>query len=178
MAFHLFEVKWYFISLKRKGLHGECASIDCWGEGEPQKKLRIYFMSTDNPLPANGSQITANLIDGVIYQPAERYAWYLDLLRNEGPLQARVDGDDPNRNCLMTYDMESVGEGDGFALLPFPVLRSSDSIVSGVRVEFVRGRGSDCPGSSSGTPDTMLSGVVDKRSSSGNVMRRNLGVFS
>jgi len=110
MAMKIFDVKYYIVSLKRKGSMGECASIDCWGEGDPPQRLYLYFMPSDTPLPANSSPIAATgEIEGFIYQPAERYAWYLDLLRNAGPLRARVDGDDPNRNCLMNLEMKPVG---------------------------------------------------------------------
>ena len=113
MAFKLFEVKGYFVSLKRKGTHGELANIDCWGEGEPQKILSIYFMPGDITLPSNTSRIEqTGIVEGVLYQPADKYAWYLDLLRNEGPTQMRIDTDDPNRNCIMTYGLEPVGDGD------------------------------------------------------------------
>lgn len=113
MAFTLFEVKGYLVSLKRKGTHGELASIDCWGAGEPHQILHIYFMPGDVALPPNTSRIEgAEIAEGVLYQPADRYAWYLDLLRNEAPIQARVDTDDPNRNCIMTHGLEPVGNGD------------------------------------------------------------------
>jgi len=103
MAFMLFEVTHYLVSLKRIGTRGECASIDCFGEGLPEKRINIYFMPKDAMLPYNRSSIgQSGAVLGEMYLPAERYAWYLDLLRNEAPIQARVDTDNPDRNCIMT----------------------------------------------------------------------------
>lgn len=63
--------------------------------------LDIYFVSDMDHAPENQGRIEGDYISGSIYVPAERYAWYLDLLRNESPVYADVDSQNPNNNnCI------------------------------------------------------------------------------
>jgi hypothetical protein len=115
-----FEIKQYRVSLGRKvgGLElvasgtGRCAVIECFGSVVTYEKyIRISFWPAGVELPANVSVINGSKVKAEMNAPAEQYAWYLDLLRNEAPIFAVVTDIDPKQNTLSTTS-EPVGEGE------------------------------------------------------------------
>ena len=109
MAYKFFEVIKYHVTLGTETGGGYSAAINCIGS-HPNEHMFILF-SSHNSLPQNSSIIEANKIIGHMYVPSQQYAWYLDLLRNEGPIYATVNDSNPNGNILATAS-EPVGEGE------------------------------------------------------------------
>ena len=58
-----------------------------------------------------GGADSMDKIEATLFVPEAQYVWYLDLLRNEGPVCATVNSLTPELNCLYTLD-ERVGEGE------------------------------------------------------------------
>lgn len=70
-----------------------------------------YFVSPDSPfVPVNKYDPATKT--GRAYLPAERYSWYIDLLRNEEPINVTVDKDHPEWNGIST-GLEPPGEEEG-----------------------------------------------------------------
>lgn len=95
---------------------GETAIIRCIGEKRTPFKvvpaaLDIVFMPAAIALPTNTASISMDKIEATLFVPETQYVWYLDLLRNEGPICATVNSLTPELNCLYTLD-ERVGEGE------------------------------------------------------------------
>jgi len=83
------------------------ATIVCTGvEGD---RLAIYFLRPDSAPAKNVYTPSAKWATSFV--PAEQYPWYVDILRNENPVYAYVDSDNPNVNALKT-NLEAVGEGE------------------------------------------------------------------
>lgn len=84
-----------------------CGRITC--TGEQGETLAIFLV-------ADGSAVPENWFDpeqqwGRIFVPAPRYAWFLDILRNEGPVYAYMNTDLPQADGLIT-GAEPVGIDD------------------------------------------------------------------
>lgn len=109
MATKSFEVKKYYVFIRAKMGGGRCATIECIGS-HAFESMYINFYPHNSP-PQNVSIIETKKTIGHIQEPTEQYAWYLDLLRNEGPIYARVDDSNPHFNSLSTSS-EPVGEGE------------------------------------------------------------------
>jgi hypothetical protein len=107
MSMPSFEVTSYKVQLSRKIGVGLAAQIQCMGDDN--QSLFISFMPSDEALPNNFSDV--ELKTGAIFRPSSEYAWYLDLLRNEGPIYAHLIPEDPDGNSLSTW-FEPIGTGD------------------------------------------------------------------
>ena len=83
------------------------AIIGC--RGHQGDTLGLYFAATGTPLPANTS--SADATAAAVYLPAEQFTWYVDLLRNEGPVRAYVNTQDPAANHLYSGP-EPVGDAE------------------------------------------------------------------
>lgn len=111
MATTTFEVTTYDVELARRADLGvDCrayAIITC--HGSEGKTLILYFVYPDSLMPENHYDPSEGV--GSSYLPAEQYAWYLDLLRNEKPIFARMHSEKPYWNKIFT-GAEPVGEGE------------------------------------------------------------------
>ena len=67
----------------------------------------LFFLRPDGGDPPN-SYLPAKKF-ATSYLPAEQFSWYLDILRNEKPVYAVLNSDNPITNGLSTGD-EPVGE--------------------------------------------------------------------
>jgi hypothetical protein len=111
MATATFEISTYDIELGRQ-LELEADSrfyaiITCHGAGGEQ--LVLHFLRPDSPVPENCYDPSTGM--GSSYLPADQLSWYVDILRNEGPVFARMDSERPLWNKLFT-GAEPVGEGE------------------------------------------------------------------
>ena len=111
MAYHAIEIKHYIIDLPSSGgsTGGPAAIIQCVPKLEDECVLSIYFES--GPLPANIYNEEGSRPYARMHRPVTEYAWYLDLLRNEGPIFFLLDTDYPTLHILRTT-REPVGEGE------------------------------------------------------------------
>lgn len=97
----------------------ECATIVCRGTvphgpmGTMKCRFTVHFLPTGITVPPNGAVTAGPNMQGEytgdLYVPVEQYAWYLDMLRNEGPLWAVLAPDTPELVAL-TSGAEAVGE--------------------------------------------------------------------
>lgn len=107
----VFEVKEYEVFVARE------MTVDALGarfsayivcKGESEHRLCLYF--------SHGGPLVANTVEngriGRAFLPAEAYPWVVDLLRNERPVYAYLNPDEPLWNRLYTGP-EPVGEGEG-----------------------------------------------------------------
>ncbi len=86
---------------------GKCyAYIDM--AAHKNESIVAYFMH-DGPLPPNS--YSASPPTGHIYLPASQFSWYVDILRNEMPVQARLHPTEPDKHTIRTW-FEPVGEGE------------------------------------------------------------------
>ncbi len=112
MATTTFEISSYDVEMARQlelgATYKFSAIITCHGADE--KKLILYFMHEDSPVPENDYDPARGI--GRSYLPAEQYGWYLDILRNEKPVFARMHSEKPQWNMVFT-GAEPVGEGEG-----------------------------------------------------------------
>jgi hypothetical protein len=106
-----FEISSYDVELARQpesqGGHRFCAVITCHGSNG--QTLMLYFVQPGSPMPENQYDPSSGI--GSSYLPAEQYSWYLDILRNERPVYARMHSAEPNWNKIFT-GAEPVGEGE------------------------------------------------------------------
>ena len=110
-----FKVSRYILKLghKMKSTWGETTIeaqgiLACYGE-HPQQ-LIVYGLHPDSPVPPSAfCNWTVRL--GAIFVPFADLPAYLDLVRNEEPVYARISSDDPDSMALGS-DMEPVGEGE------------------------------------------------------------------
>lgn len=102
-----FVVANYDVQLSRLLVNEAWAMIWCYGDGGEQ--LRLFFVNPDLPPPNNYYNASKNV--GSIFLPANQFSWYIDLLRNERPIQAVIYPDKPELNKLMTF-AEPVGEAE------------------------------------------------------------------
>ncbi len=100
-----FLVASYGITLKRGSLN-----ISCHPSPTGSGILSIKFWPDFNSAPANESIIEPNHVVGRMHVPAERFPWYVDILRNEKPIWAHID-ENPDFNDLR-LGPETVGEGE------------------------------------------------------------------
>jgi hypothetical protein len=47
-----------------------------------------------------------------MYRPASELPYYVDLLRNEGPLTMSLDASRPESHRISTAEFEPIGEGE------------------------------------------------------------------
>jgi hypothetical protein len=113
MATIYFEITNYWVFLGGQHAKDHVATIQCHGErndpGTFDQRLHIRFW-TKSP-PSNQSLISSSREIGTINLPESHYAWYLDLLRNEGGVAAHIDSQRPEYNGIYVAD-EPVGEGE------------------------------------------------------------------
>jgi hypothetical protein len=111
MATTTFEVTAYDVELARQAdLQTACrayAIISC--HGTDGKTLILCFLHPDSPVPDNHYDPSRGI--GSSYLPAVQYPWYLDILRNEKPVFARMHSEKPHWNKVFT-GAEPVGEGE------------------------------------------------------------------
>ena len=114
MTHKTFEVVNYSVTLKsRMGIdYIRCISAEVDRPDITYNYLDIHFMSDIDSAPPNKGKIEGDYISGHLYVPAERYVWYLDLLRNEKPIYADIDSEHPNNMNGIRTGLEPVGEGE------------------------------------------------------------------
>jgi hypothetical protein len=76
-------------------------------DGQDGHTLFVCFMDPQSEMRDN--EYNPQTKRARMYLPSEMYPWYVDLLRNEKPVHAMVDSDEPTRNRLYT-GREPVGE--------------------------------------------------------------------
>jgi len=114
MASKGFEVVRYTVSLKAEGPSRlgypfiRCYSAEVDRPDVTYNYLDILFVSDMDSAPPDQGRIEGDYISGSVYVPAERYAWYLDLLRNESHVYANVDSQYPHQNGIQVHS-ETVG---------------------------------------------------------------------
>jgi len=69
----------------------------------------LLFLAPGSSVPEPSYSPTDKL--GVVYLPFSDIGPYVDFLRNEQPLYAYLDSDQPQRNSISS-DLEPVGEGE------------------------------------------------------------------
>lgn len=110
MARKTFEIKEYQARLAREftkqaGRYKFYGCIKCFGvDGE---RLYVYFVRPGAGIPDNYCNSSVTL--GTTWVPDYHYPWYIDMLRNEKPVFARICSDHLNWNGIMT-GAEPVGE--------------------------------------------------------------------
>jgi len=110
MAVKEFEIKGYWVQLydSRGQLSPYCAEITCYGLDRRNQRFTIHFYAQGSTPPANTSVIEENKIHGHLVVPSEQYAWYLDLLRNTGPIYAKVYDLNPSNNFIYTKEIPTI----------------------------------------------------------------------
>ena len=110
MASFQFDVTTYSVRLGKGGFNTlsiDCpAMIICFGGKEFRCTFRFCY---DDPLPASVFDQTTRFAN--IFVHARHYPWYVDLLRNERPVQCTIDRDAPGFSRLSTGS-EPVGEAE------------------------------------------------------------------
>ena len=111
MAATTFEVLSYDVELTREteiepGVRC-CAIVTCHGPAGQQ--MVLYFVQPGDAVPDNCYDPARGV--GSSFLPAEQYLWYVDILRNEKPVFARMHSERPGWNKLFT-GAEPVGEGE------------------------------------------------------------------
>ena len=82
------------------------AMIICWSD----RKFRCQFrFANENPLPDSRFDAATGVAD--VFVSAAQYPWYLDILRNERPVQCTIDTGTPKWSRLGT-GQEPTGEGE------------------------------------------------------------------
>jgi hypothetical protein len=82
------------------------AYIVCEG---PDGEVATFYFVDDAEVPPNFYDPERKL--AVAYLPSAQYPWYVDILRNEGPLLIALDSERPELNRLATGP-EPAGEGE------------------------------------------------------------------
>jgi hypothetical protein len=80
--------------------------IACHGEDH---RLLIYFLGEHSPVPEPVFDPGARV--GAIFLPFHYLPHYVDLLRNESPIYAYLNSENPRWNSIRTTQ-EPVGEGE------------------------------------------------------------------
>ena len=106
------QVQSYYVWLSRKlstRPEEDVARVRC--RGGDGHNVFITFIAATGTLPANEYDAVNKYAK--IYRPSSEYAWYLDLLRNEQPVTARIytPPHDP-ANHYIYAGPEPVGEGE------------------------------------------------------------------
>lgn len=97
----------YVVYLAPQNIPSVVAHINCIVDEQVEGGVKstivfqVYFIAAGNPLLPNGPND--------IKAPADELVWYLDLLRNERYVFARIDADNPQSNAL--YASGTVGWG-------------------------------------------------------------------
>ncbi len=110
-----FIVNKYILKLghKLKSTWGE-TTIEAQGilacYGEDRERLIIYGLHPSSPVPPS-AVCNWSVRLGSIFVPFADLPAYVDIVRNEKPVYARITSDDPNSMDLGT-DMEPIGEGE------------------------------------------------------------------
>ena len=94
------------------------AVIRCGGASA--ELLEIYFLDRDRGGQQNESDALPNkseLLEGVkvygrMYAPIQQYGFYLDLLRNQEPIQATVGFEEHQAATCIESNWEEVGAGE------------------------------------------------------------------
>ena len=111
MATKTFPVVSYVLNLARGNTIGGGAikfyaqAVCNSAEGD---RFVIFFLRPDSGPAQNIYNPAAKWATSFV--PAEQYPWYADMLRNEKPVYAQLNSDNPEWNTLTTSD-EPVGEG-------------------------------------------------------------------
>ena len=99
MTIETFEIASYRVSLvqnaRTAGSVHFSALIACQGEGVT---LYLYFLRPESRVWED--QFWPDRRMGKSFLPEEQYPWYIDLLRNEKPLFARLDSDPKGANYI------------------------------------------------------------------------------
>jgi hypothetical protein len=77
--------------------------------GQGPNRLTIFFQPPDVPVKPNGWDAARSV--GYLVRPISEYPHYLDLLRNEKPVQTRV-WTTPDHHIEVFVTQEPVGEGE------------------------------------------------------------------
>jgi hypothetical protein len=112
MAKMSFEVKYYSLQLGNGGIGNEkfVASLVCQNaSSNPTPRLYVYFVSDGMKLPASSCN-TSNKT-GRIFRPISQMGLFIDVLRNEKPINVVMDDDRPDWISLRT-EAEPAGEGE------------------------------------------------------------------
>ena len=110
---HTFEILNYQVALSRD-LRADrddaifVAFILCRGQN-PSQSLSLYFLHPDSKIPPNSYDRETK--SGKMYVRDEMLARYIDVLRNEKPVYAYLDEENPAHHSLHTGE-EPVGEGE------------------------------------------------------------------
>ncbi len=80
------------------------------GKGAAGERLIVYGLHPSSPVPANSVCNWAGNV-GAIFVPFNLLGQYVDILRNEKPVYARLDADRPEWMSFST-SAELVGEGE------------------------------------------------------------------
>lgn len=96
-----FQIDTYSVFLERS-----CATILC-ERSSPRQRLFIHFYNPGDTIPDNSCN--SNQTTGRIHTRAEEYIWYIDILRNEKPVYALINSDNPRLNRIQT-SAEPIGE--------------------------------------------------------------------
>lgn len=115
-----FQIDSYRVDLQRQdltlaGKKLEAAMISCNSAPGPtadNKKLIAYFWTDGEHVKhSNETLVRTNGVFGHVHLPFACYAAWLDLLRNEGPLQASISDNNARANGLST-GREPASSGD------------------------------------------------------------------
>jgi len=112
MATASFEVKYYRVFLGTGAVGGVSivGYLNCLDASSNWVyQQTVYFMAEGSSLPAPMYNPAAKA--GAFYRPISQMGLYLDVLRNEKPVYASMDDQNPGGNALRTYP-EAVGEGE------------------------------------------------------------------
>lgn len=116
MAIYTFKIDSYALRGARRMsgmLQGEQlvwrAHIDVYGGGY---NMTLYFVDDINNAPDNYYYEPGKR--GIVILPLEQYSWYVDMLRNESPVYAKIYTNAPNGISLYT-GLEPIGEGENIA---------------------------------------------------------------
>ena len=85
--------------------------ISCLGEDQDKVTYVFfaYFLRDDSPVRGPFYNVRAKR--GGIFVPFKEMGTFVDILRNEKPIYAYLDSDDPKKNRISTL-WEDVGEGE------------------------------------------------------------------
>lgn len=115
MAAKTFEVKNYVLNMGHKNTaiwSGVTIQIQgyvaCYGADG--SRFIVYGLHPSSPVPAAPVYNIAGNV-GAIFVPIERLSQYVDLVRNEKPVYASLNSDNPNWMSLATSN-EPIGEGE------------------------------------------------------------------
>ena len=112
MATQTFEVKYYrvFLGTGTIGNVKVVGYLNCLDASANWSfQQTIYFVPEGATLPPPTYSPASK--SGSFYRPISQMALYMDLLRNEKPIFASMDNQNPDGNALRTFP-EAIGEGE------------------------------------------------------------------